>query len=174
MVLSTMIFSFLVAGAMGVITSGRNMVAHGVERSDLEERARTVAARLARELLAGRVMMDPAGGSRLVFRKNRGGIDAGTGEIDWSAEGPLVYQFTLSPGELDNGLDDNGNGLIDEGQVDRIEGGVTTVIATGIPEGGLAFTRNGERIRIDLALEGRDARREMVRAETTRFVYPRN
>ena len=53
--------------------------------------------------------------------------------------GPLIrYQFEYMPGELDNGLDDNGNGLVDEGRIVRIldpDGAAQrTVIVTGVRE----------------------------------------
>lgn len=171
---SAAVFSFLVAGAMSLITSGRNMVAAGVERSDLEERARAVCAKVAKELLGGRMTADPAGGPRLTMRRNRQGIDPVTGEVNWTLEGPLTYDFVYSPGETDDGTDEDGNGLVDDGQIVRTENGVATVIATGVPEQGLAFTRRGDRIRIDLTLAGRDGQGRLVRATASRFVYPRN
>ncbi len=174
MMFSTVIFAALIAGAMGLITTGRNMVSTGAERSDLEERAGIVSARIARELLGGRITVDPGGGNSLTFRKNRQGIDAVTGEVDWEAEGPIVYAFALVPGEAENGLDDNGDGLVDEGQIVRIENDVATVVSTGVRDGGLSFTRTGERVRIDLTLTGRDGQGQFVDVGTSRFVYPRN
>ena len=90
----------------------------------------------------------------------------------------MRFALELAPGELDNGIDDNGNGLIDEGVLVRIENpglaneqrsifarGVSEYLEgeTGdgtdengnglVDEGGLSFSRSNGSLQIALSLE---------------------
>jgi prepilin-type N-terminal cleavage/methylation domain-containing protein len=56
-------------------------------------------------------------GSTLSFRVATD-FDETTGALEWSAQ-PVVYAFILEPAETANSLDDDGDGLVDEGSVVR-------------------------------------------------------
>ncbi len=95
------------------------------------------------------------------------------GKVVWSA--PLRVQWELAPGEIDDGLDQTGNGLVDDGQIVLIRNAgmateirkvlsssVTQWLEGELPNGaddnlnglvdetGLSFTRNGDVLTIRL------------------------
>lgn len=120
-----------------------------------------------------------------------GAMRASTGRITWSA---TRVEFRLEPGEVDDGLDNDGNGLVDEGELVLVRdaGGadeLEIVLANGVrehlegelPNGvddndnglvderGITFERVGSDLRIRLTLEttGRDGRILTRTLETT-------
>jgi type II secretory pathway pseudopilin PulG len=116
----------------------------------------------------------PLGSSTLTFRSCRG---VSGGAVQWS--NPITLRWELETGEADDGMDNNGNGLIDEGMLVRIEnlglpGEQRVVLAHGlsefqpgesldgvdedgdglIDEAGLSFVLQGEVLTIQLCLTG--------------------
>lgn len=113
----------------------------------------------------------------VTFAENLGYED---GKIVWGPN--MRIQLEFEDGELDDGLDNNGNGLVDEGRVVLVQdvggpdearrmliGGVAEVLDGEIPlnglddngnglvdEGGFAFSLNGTTLTIQLTLEGID------------------
>jgi len=112
-ILSLILFSF------GLVLSQREGAfrsAHSL--GSLETRSRQSISRVVSELNgtgADMIWPDPStdfGTASLNFRKAVGVTD---GAIDW---GPVTtIAFAYSDGELDDGIDNNGNGLIDEGMI---------------------------------------------------------
>jgi hypothetical protein len=78
--------------------------------------------RVASELaFARRSSLQPAtletqGASTLLFQRSLGVVDGG---VQWSP--PLTLRWEREPGEIDDGQDNDGNGLIDDGQLLWIE-----------------------------------------------------
>jgi hypothetical protein len=120
----------------------------------------------------------PTGADSLDFRV---AVGFGAGEILWGDERRIAWE--LEPGEVDDGMDNDGDGLIDEGRVVLTErpdtldairrvlvGGVRELddgeIANGLDddgdtlndERGLAFVLEGNVLRIRLCIEGTDQR----------------
>ncbi len=83
------------------------------------------------------------------------------------------YQWALVPGETANGADDNANGLVDEGVVERIEGtNPARRMCFDVKNVGLSFkvpSTNPGRVEIVLDLEVMDRKRVKLsrRVETT-------
>jgi type II secretory pathway pseudopilin PulG len=108
----------MLAGLLGtlltVVSTGSSAARVGMARQSLEGAARRTLDRIASELFsAGAETLDPDpaapwGSSNLSFQK----IEGFDGEIVWGT--PNAFSLALEEGELDNGEDDNGNGLIDE------------------------------------------------------------
>ena len=87
--------------------------------------------------------------------------------------GPVnSIQFQLATGETDNGLDDNGDGRIDEGTVVHTVDGVSTIVAANLL--GLAFTSSagGISFSFDIGLLGEDG--SVVQRSFSRQVRLRN
>lgn len=115
---------FLFAVVSGVIVqfsgSGSGAYSTGVTIADLDARNARALERIVREISAASVATldppDPAGGDRIEFQRPVGEDGAA---VVWSD--PVRYTVELAPGELLNGLDDDDNGLIDDGVLVRTE-----------------------------------------------------
>jgi len=124
------------------------------------------------------------------------GVDSATGAIVSSSTTKLAW--VLEPGELNNGVDDNGNGLIDEGELVLIRNYLqanqqTIVLAHGvskllqgetannaddngnglIDEHGFCIFREGNLLRVRLTLE-RSVKGKVVMATVETGVRLRN
>jgi hypothetical protein len=85
---------------------------------ELATRAGRLAARAARELAFARratLVPDPGGpfGTESLRFQQSAGVEAGIPQ--WSGERALGFE--LAPGELDDGLDNDGDGLVDQGEL---------------------------------------------------------
>ncbi|HEX6882089.1 MAG TPA: hypothetical protein VF530_01850 [Planctomycetota bacterium] len=206
---STLIELLVVLGLLGTVVGtlasmgsvNARLCATGVTHSSLEASARRALERLGRELVGARAgSLDtlaavPLWQQELDFDR-MASMRPGDGRITWSA---TRAEFRHEPGELDNGLDDDGDGLIDEGLVVLVldAGGADEqelVLARGVrelaegeqanglddngnglvDERGLALARDGRDLRLYLTLEGlaRDGMRVTRAIETT--VWARN
>lgn len=125
----------------------------------------------------------PLSASALEFQR---AVDFTAGAVVWSPTERIEFQY--SPGDPDDGIDNDGNGLVDEGRVVWIQDlGLPserrTTLCNGvrewlegetpgngnddndnqlIDERGLAFHFEGERLRIHLTLERVDAQRQRM------------
>ena len=109
----------LVLGMVGLATlSGQEAYKTGMNLTQLENQARRTVDRIANELLEAGAQwiapqpLPPLGGDTVNYRRNEG--FAG-GNIVWSTNRSIQFQY--AQGELDDGIDNNGNGLVDEGVV---------------------------------------------------------
>lgn len=114
------ILSMLIAGVGLTVRQGSGAYTQGVNAAEVEAGARRLAERIARELVDA--SSDPtrlncsipqAGPSWVEYQRCQG-FDAGA--VIWTPTRRL--QLVLQPGELDNGVDDNSNGLVDEHRVE--------------------------------------------------------
>lgn len=87
---------------------------------------------------------------------------------------PITYKVQLMPGEIDDGLDNNGNGLIDERQLVRIQNGVTTAISPWVQKGGFRVVDLGQSLSITLVLEKTDGAGKTNQRTLTSQVQFRN
>ncbi|MBI3273407.1 MAG: prepilin-type N-terminal cleavage/methylation domain-containing protein [Planctomycetes bacterium] len=114
----------------------------------------------------------PAASTSLSFKMNTGYGASGV------QLGPLfAYAFALESGEFDNGLDDNRNGLTDEGVVTRqVAGGVPVTIARYVRKNGLTFTWNAatSTLQLALVLERLDSRGQLLSRTVKTSVKLRN
>jgi hypothetical protein len=199
LVLATVILT--VALSTLALFGGRSADALGssTAQSELDTRLRRTLARLGDELLAsglGTLVPDaaaPAGATAQTYRRSDGVLN---GAIRWTT--PMRFAFAYEVGELDDGLDNNGNGLVDEGVVQwtRELGQAdeqTVVLCHGVrelgpgeldndldddgdglvDERGLAFERVGNTLRVSLTLERGSGGRMLTRTLET-AVQPRN
>ena len=112
---------------------------------------------------------------------------------------PTAIRWTMEPDELDDGLDNNGNGLVDEGVVELVQDEGTaqelrvvlarwvSELGSGeeangldddgdglIDEGGLCVTRDGDRLSLQIHLERRDKLGTLVSKALSTSVRTRN
>jgi len=165
-------------------------------RTLVDGQAREVISRLTRELRGSSrdsisaLPESPAWDVNLIFDQPST-INLLSGAINWRI---VRLELRYEDGELNDGLDNNGNGLADEGQVVMLRNWgaadeVTAVLAHGVreyaegetlnglddngnglvDERGLSFERSDDTIAVRLTLEGvdPDARRFMRSAETS-------
>jgi len=115
-VLITALILIMLVGAVGLtVKSGSGAYSQGVSTAEVEAQARRMVDRIARELLdadrSSLLLAPPAPFGATSIDYNRcEGYAAGAMLV-----GPTRrIRLVLQPGELDNGIDDNGNGLVDE------------------------------------------------------------
>jgi len=194
--LSTVLGSLLALGS-----TSTKLCETGVTNSTLEASARRALDRLSRELSGARsdslatLAESPLWQEGIDFDRV-GAMRAGDGRITWSAN---RAEFRLDPGELDDGLDNDGDGLVDEGMLALVQdaGGadefvlvlardVREFLEGELPNGiddngngliderGVAFERAGSDLRLHLTLEtlDGDGRRVTRTLETT--IWARN
>jgi hypothetical protein len=176
------VFLVVMIGAFhAAVTRGAGTYRASVGPAALESRAIRLAARIA-ELIAETGMgeldplpLGPVGGTSVEFRQNTG-YDGG---VVWGPK--MRVQLEYEDGELDDGLDNNGNGLVDEGRVVLVQdvggpdearrmliGGVAEFLegetlnaaddnGNGlIDERGFVLVLNGTTLTIQVTLEGID------------------
>ena len=108
----------LVLGIFSALDSGGRFVERGVRIAEVESHARRLLERMTRELESSGVGTFVPGGSLvtgssdLTFQRNQGYV---AGAIVWGAQARIAS--VLDPAETDNGLDDDGDGLVDEGRL---------------------------------------------------------
>ncbi len=175
---------------------GARLFETGVTRSELEGRARRAADALAREFASASsssieaLPESPLWQEQIDFTQ-AAAIRPGDGRITWSTD---RLEFRYEAPETGNGLDDDGDGLVDEGLLALVQdrGGAderTVVLVHGVreylegelPNGlddngnglvderGVAFERVGGDLRLHLTLEAidRDGRLVTRTMETT-------
>ena len=188
-------------GSLTLFTRTSSSALHsGASQTELDAQLRRVLRQVSAELLpSGLSVITPQpfpaeGGSEITYRRSEGQIN---GRIRWGA--PRRFAFALENGELDDGLDNNGNGLADEGVLRwTIDLGLpteqTVTLCHGVrelgrreedndldddqdgrvDEPGLAFQLEGGTLRMSLTFERRDASGLPVAQTLETAVQPRN
>jgi len=145
----------------------------GVTAAALNGQARDLLERLFAEIVdAGISSLQPPfpnGSSSLTFQRNLG-YSAGALTFDT----PATLSFAYAPGEANDGIDNNNDGRIDEGRLMRIKDGDTVVLSNDLAEGGIAFTQNGNAIRIVVTLEKVESPGRVLRTVSEVTVQVRN
>lgn len=118
--IATGIMGIVVAGAVKMSESGGSAYQTGVSVTDLEIRGSRALERIVREMSVAQagslVPANPNGASSIDFVKPE---SVALGVVTWGPTVRLVREYDAL--ELDNGIDDDGDGLIDEGVLIRIE-----------------------------------------------------
>ncbi len=115
--ISIALLGLITGGICGVFDSTRKVYAQGTTSSLTNTTARRAVDRIACELEnsgLGTLFPSPIGMAcdDLVFQVATG-VDIGAGTIEFGPSSRLHWE--IEGGELDNGLDDDGDGLVDEG-----------------------------------------------------------
>jgi prepilin-type N-terminal cleavage/methylation domain-containing protein len=191
----------VVLGAVGLtVLSGEKNFRQGVSDAALDARASRLLSKVVAELQwagADTLAVEPtapAGASEVEFRVCTG--FAGT-SATWS--GRTRVRLVPEPGETFNGLDDDGDGLTDEGQVELTRDlgtadEIDAVLGVGVArrlagetanaaddngngltdEAGLSFVMTDDTLTIRLTLEGLDPGGRLVQRTVQTAVTMRN
>ncbi len=138
--ISTVLFVSLTGAIVMASTQAAGTFAQSSATGDLNARAARALQRVSEELIGARwvnvtpMPTFPADSASLEFECP---VDTTGGTVTWGGRRQIALQ--LAVGEVDNGLDDNGNGLIDERSIALVEdpGGPNerrTVIVNGVSE----------------------------------------
>jgi len=129
-------------------------------RTELQEEVRALADRIVRDLRFSSVSCDAWNFPDLEpvtsFSFSQcTGFDPTTAFRTWGDV--ITYQLSLAPGETENGIDDNGDGLVDESALYYTRGSQPAVIiASNLVSGQTRFLREGNRVTIWLTAAKRD------------------
>ncbi len=156
----TVILIIVLGGIFEVLLSGLNTYNESSIMTEVHTHARRIIDSVANEIQgAGLSTIYPippesgTGTSTISFQTATG---YSAGAIQWSDV--ITISFEYEAGESDNGADDNGNGLIDEGVVKRTvtdSGGGTTskILGHWVEEDGLSFNLRLDVLTIALKLK---------------------
>jgi hypothetical protein len=161
----------ILAGVASVAMTSQDLIAEEFSIQGLDERGRRVVSRVVEELrqaVASSVRPLIISDSSYIEFQKSAGFSGGAVQL-----APLMrIAFVPADAELPDGLDNNGDGLADEGSVEVQEG---TNPPVRISENvlGLRFNRAGNQftIEVDVAVRREDgdvATRSLVRSVTTR------
>lgn len=178
-IIATSIFAFVFGAIWNTLSEGTQHVAHAVERTNVEERARSCLLRITGALTnsgceAGgvdHVLSHPRAldsDSTFVIFEERAGLDA------WGTTSE--YFLRSSPGEtFGNAADDDGDGLIDERELAFVKDGITSVLSDDILEFRVTRAAGSDSIGLRLIVARPDpTSAEPVRAEILTRVALRN
>ncbi len=148
--------------------------AEGDMISKIQERNRSVIQRIIseyQESLKGTTVVS-ADGKTLQFTSN-GGFDGAS-----ATAGPVIrFEIRIDPEESANGVDDNGNGLVDEGTLVRVDQtlGQELVLTDSVKASDSSFTRTGEGITVTIITFGRTHKaKEETAIRRSMTIFPRN
>lgn len=141
----------MVLGSVGMFAARSNQASKALmTRADAEARARRALERVADELVGvGQSLLFPdpttAMGTATLTYQRPAGVSA-AGVVQWNQ--PSRVELQLEPGELDDGDDDDGDGLVDERRLVLVRSAGTAteqqvVLCNGLCEMGLGESANG-------------------------------
>ncbi|MGH7151044.1 MAG: hypothetical protein ACREIU_10115 [Planctomycetota bacterium] len=188
------------AGVYAVFGPGCGAYPSETGIAEVEAQARRLVDRLAQEFQgAGVGTLDAVGslerGAReTTFRRNQG---FSGGAVQWGPTARL--RFVREPGEEDNGIDDDGDGLVDEGILELrrdlgAEGDPSVTLSRGVgeflagesgnglddngnglvDEPGLCLTLEGRLLTVRVTLERPDGTGSVLRGSAEASVFLRN
>lgn len=168
------VLSLLGTPLVMVVLSVTRSSAEGAMFTGILERNRSILHRMAsdyRNSIRGTTAVSSDGKS--VQFTTHGGFD-GTGPVP----GPVIsYEIRLSPKESLNDIDDDGNGLIDEGLLLRVDkaSGQEVVLLAGLHAGKSHFLENAGGVDIALTTVGRTHHsKHIASVERSVTVFPRS
>ncbi len=200
MMIAIIIISSVVAGIYSVLFRGVNLYDQGAAASDLNRRAQRVLEQVSDELVMSGLdvltpqAFPPYATDTITLQRNLGW--SGT-EVSWGP--PTVIELRPDAGDPPDGKDNNGNGLVDEGELVRYE--MTPTGPTGltvltrwvrpflegeidngkddngnglIDEPGFCLDRVGDVWTLRLSLQRRDGAGRTVTRTMETAVRPRN
>lgn len=120
-IMATTIFSYIVALACGTLSTSNNILVTTICQSGLNNQATHILTRITKDLqntpedqIIPYTFYDVCS---IKFKK----VDDIDEDGNIILSNTIEWCFKSAPGELENTIDDNGNGLIDEGSIIRIE-----------------------------------------------------
>lgn len=171
----TTILVIIVGGIFEVFSAGLNAYNTGTVLVDVQGLARRSLEKIVKEVQgAGIDTISQSGSTSITFQKATGYTD---GSVTWGDT--ITIAFDYLDDENDNGVDDNGNRLVDEGKIEMTtddgEGGLTTeVIGYWLKEDGLQFSLSGRLLTITLEIERYEPKGELMQVRLVTTVKIKN
>ena len=175
-VIVMLIFSIISTAALTLLISSQNVFGSGTTIANLENQARRIVEQLANEIQQSSVSrLSPAPPAlpeyldSMTYQINIGYVN---GVIQWST--PITLAFQYAAGETDDGIDNNGNGMIDEGFLTRTQDGVTQYITYWVKDDGFHLSIDRNKLRIHLELENTNNRGTIMETSVETIVELKN
>lgn len=190
---TTVVFGTIASATMMATLSAQSSSDASMSQSHLEQRvARALDIAVDEFATAGSSALSPTcaaplGSDRLTYRRPTGIVG---GAIAWDTASSLVFEY--GGDDTNNGIDDDGDGWIDEGRIVLVRNvglasQTRTIIAVDVPElattelanglddngdglideKGLSFRLTGRTLRITLAIVGVDRRGRRIASSQT-------
>lgn len=169
--IATTIFAILLSMVYQLLASSQASYDASTGRSEMQVKARRILDDMVKELrLSGASACILLSSSSIQFSKNVGYTSP---SITWGDQTTYTLQYDTD--DTNNGVDDNKNGYTDEQIITKQAGGVTTVIARNIKEGGLTFAiESTNLVVIQLTVLGKNEKGEVVETSVDTKVFLRN
>lgn len=171
----TLILAIVVLGLMSVLGSGSETYSSVSRVSSSAADLTIIAEEISRELREAKldtvVVSSPPNSlsNAVTFQK----LENVTGGIPVFST-PIIYTFEPETGELINGMDDNGNGSVDEGRIVRLQDGVKRTMIGYVTPDGFKATLNGDVITLQFKVERKDDKNRTIPSNLQTTVKIRN
>ena len=188
--LVAVIFLIILFVVLTVMHRGMTFFWTASASASLQENARKALDRMAADLRGtglsiitdslGQPLEEGEDYQEIRFRRNPGYRNP---DIPWDEGEAIIYRFAYREGEeINNGTDDDGDGLIDEGVLVRaedvdfesIDDDDYVEMTHNVKEGGLTFTLDGSKIVIWVELEDINYHQRRFEVSDKTTVYLRN
>jgi hypothetical protein len=200
LVMAAVILTVMMGSLAMLSGSSAGALSEGTSQAELDSQLRRTMARISDELLpSGLSVITPAaqapeGATEVNYKRSGGPVNGRNSWVD-----PRRFAFAYETGEIDDGVDNNGNGLVDEGVVTwTLDAGLaserTVVLCHGVreldareeqngvdddgdglvDERGFAVQRAVNVLRLGLTLERLDAQGHPIARSLETTVQPRN
>ncbi|MFH1024847.1 MAG: prepilin-type N-terminal cleavage/methylation domain-containing protein [Planctomycetota bacterium] len=157
----------------GMLITSQNTFSMGTTLGTLQDQSRFVVDKIANELQQSGTSTfapaSPSGVTSLAFQKCTGYVASAR---TWG--NAITYAFAYETGEVNDGADNNGNGLADEGIITRTEGTQTVTVARYVREGSFMFTLSGKVLKVEVVLERKDAKGRLLSASASTSIQTKN
>jgi len=172
-VVSSLILTTIVLVVSSTVLDSQAFFAEEARLYSLDQSGRALLARVEQEIrasAASSILPLAISDSSFLDYQKAAGVNA-DGTI---ALGPLLrFSFELVPGEIADSVDNNGDGLIDEGTISwRDESGTARAIAANAL--GMRVNRAGSALHVDIDLAARQSDGRLVQRTYGQTVAPRN
>jgi len=171
------IFGLVIGMVFWVVLSGQRQVEADSPQAEIENMARRIVDEIAGELrkagLSTLTPPTPVDSSSISFQLVSG-YDPDTGALTYD---PEVIQFRFQPSSADpvNGVDDDGDGVVDDGTLVReVTGKLPVILTPWAANGDFKVTLQGSALQISLRLRRSLKADEVITAERSTSVTLRN
>lgn len=182
--ISVAVLAIVAGGIYSALASSQSLYSTGITRQEIEDRVRRALNEISLELrqassgLGAGITFATSGtaGDQTVNFCMCTGFAANI--PTWTT--PITFATINGDGELDNGVDDNSNRLVDERKLMRTQvGRPDKLIADNVREGSVRFTQTVtmglvDRIQVSLTIQGYDSQGRVIEASGTVTVDLRN
>lgn len=182
--IASAVLAILVSAVLGIMVVGLQTFNSGNAITVIQNQARRIMDSIAKEIQpAGLSTISPtppalgsAGTHTITFQPCTGYDGASDPPQQWG--NVTTIAFAYDSGETNDGVDNNGDGLIDEGLVTKTVVGATSsqtkILGHWVKENGLSFNLDGTLLTITLEMQKRGGKNELLETSLTTTVQIKN